>query len=96
MAVYRPSENEQALNQVGFSVAKRRLKLAVDRNKVKRRMLESYRQNKSILANSSVPALNIMFIYLNRGKSDYELIEKGMIKVLEKIVASFSEKADND
>ncbi len=45
---YIPFENQEAANtQVLFSVAKRNFKLAVDRNKIKRRMREAYRLHKS-------------------------------------------------
>jgi ribonuclease P protein component len=48
---YTPLEAQSnPVTQVLFSVAKRNFKLAVERNKIKRRMREAYRQNKAPLA----------------------------------------------
>ena len=48
-AVYRESECEGAKVEILVSVAKRHLRHAVDRNRVKRQIREAYRKNKHIL-----------------------------------------------
>ena len=48
-AVYRKSECEDVRVEILVSVAKRHLRHAVDRNRVKRQIREAYRKNKYIL-----------------------------------------------
>ena len=78
------------LPQVLFSVSKRNFKRAVDRNLIRRRCREAYRLHKSILtANPEVPYLSsIAFLYLAKEISTYDVIEKAMIKVLNKMAQS--------
>lgn len=75
------------LPQVLFSVSKRNFKRAVDRNLIRRRCREAYRLHKSILtANPEVPyPASIAFLYLAKEISTYDVIEKAMIKVLNKM-----------
>ena len=78
------------LPQVLFSVSKRNFKRAVDRNLIRRRCREAYRLHKSILtANPEVPyPTSIAFLYLAKEISTYDVIEKAMIKVLNKMAES--------
>lgn len=71
--------------QVGFSVSKKTFKRAVKRNKLKRRMRESYRLNKTHLyeiVNKNNSQLFVMFIYTGTEMKDYWAIEKGMKKAI--------------
>lgn len=63
-------------NQVLFSVPKRNFKKAVDRNKIKRRLRESYRSNKLLLNNGSLNEISyfIAFIYLGKQILPYKEI----------------------
>ena len=88
-------ENAVSLNgvpspftQVLFSVAMRNFTRAVDRNLIRRRCREAYRLHKSILTanNPAVPyPTSIAFLYLAKEISTYDVIEKAMIKVLNKL-----------
>ncbi|OIO12799.1 MAG: ribonuclease P protein component [Flavobacteriales bacterium CG03_land_8_20_14_0_80_35_15] len=70
--------------QVGVSVAKRNFKLAVDRNKLKRRMREAYRLNKQLI----YPQLNqkyiLMFIYIDKELKPSKVIHLAMAQLLQK------------
>jgi len=74
--------------KVAFTVPKRIFKNAVDRNKLKRRMRESYRLNyKTILdfPNKNEKQLLLFFIYIGKEKLPYTTIEKSMRIVLQKL-----------
>lgn len=69
-------------HKVAFSVPKRRFPKAVDRNRLKRRMLEAYRINKGLLTNFDSPALHLIFIYNSSYEYDYHEIEATLQKLL--------------
>ncbi len=74
-------------NQVLISVPKRTFKKAVDRNRIKRLIRESYRKNKEILSPLSNSKLQIAFIYIHKEILSYLEIEKKMILILQKLVS---------
>ncbi len=71
--------------QAMFIVPKRQFKKAHDRNKIKRRMREVYRLNKSDLY-SRLESLNkkiiIAFLFVGKKTEEYPIIEKAMVKEL--------------
>jgi len=78
------SEKEGIFINMGVTVSKKNIKLAVNRNLIKRRIREAYRLNnndlKTHLKNTN-SELNIMFIYTSKQILTYKEIEP-KIKVL--------------
>lgn len=72
--------------QAGFSVSKRNFKLAVDRNRFKRLMRESYRKLKSDFDSELFPSA-FMFIYIARKSFTLSEIESQMRKILTELIS---------
>lgn len=74
-------------NLVLFSVSKRKIKNATDRNYVKRRIKEAYRLNKSLLFSSETKKM-IGLVYVSSELEDFHTIQGKVQKVLKKIAGS--------
>jgi len=89
--MYIKTENRLSCLQAGFTVSTRYFKKAVDRNRVKRLMRESYRLQKNNLKISlekNHKSLAVFFIYTGNELPKYEdVFDKigGALKNLEKI-----------
>ena len=71
--------------QAMFVVPKRNYKKAHDRNKLKRRMREIYRLNKSTFYEAlrlKNKKLIVAFIYTGKKQEEYSVIEKSILKLL--------------
>ena len=69
-------------SSVAFTVGKKSVGLAVDRNKIKRLMREAFRL--SDLADDFLSGHSLVFVYLDKKISPYELIAKGFVAVFSK------------
>ncbi|WKN33178.1 ribonuclease P protein component [Porifericola rhodea] len=81
--IYLPVEGLEE-DQVLFSVPKRNFKKAVDRNLLKRRMREAYRQHKHLITYRSTEEVHFLlgYIYIAREKCTYQRIETKILETL--------------
>ena len=84
------------LCQVGVSVAKRNYKLAVDRNRLKRLMRETYRLQKQIVYNNLDKPYVFMISYIGREEIKYEDLYLKMEKLLTLFIDKVKVKADEN
>jgi ribonuclease P protein component len=75
-------EGTQAPNAIIVSVPKRNFKRAVKRNLLKRRIRESYRLNKEILAAPQGCRTNILFVYVSKDIKEFSYIEEKVKEIL--------------
>ena len=74
-------------HRICISVPKRGFKSSPDRNLIKRRSREAYRLNKSI-AVESPKKYDMYWIYIGKVAEPYEVIEKGVKKLLVQLVTT--------
>ena len=82
--------------QVGVSVAKRNYKLAVDRNRLKRLMRETYRLQKQIVYNNLDKPYVFMISYIGREEIKYEDLYLKMEKLLTLFIDKVKVKVDEN
>lgn len=77
--------------QMLITVPKKKVRHAVDRVRIRRRIREAYRLNRlpllSALKKFPGLSLHLAFIYINKGDSDYHEIEKKMCRLIQKLEA---------
>jgi ribonuclease P protein component len=102
--VYRqivPTTGSSPVCAVLFSVGKKKIPSATQRNLLKRRMKEVFRKNKHLLYNKTTTLqtnnLHIAFVYIKKEQLDYAAIEKKMIAAFEHILLEMAkEKSPKD
>ena len=77
--------------KVGFSVPKRNIKLAVNRNRIKRVLREVYRKNKYLFSNNLNKQYVFMFIYMAKEELSYSDLELALQKVCTKFLTKINE-----
>ena len=87
--------DDDAKIKVGVVTPKKKFKKAVDRNRIKRLLRESYRHNKSLIFNNIEGNFAFLFLYLGNKIPDYIDIERTMQQLMEDFLKKEShEKID--
>ena len=82
--------------QVGVSVPKRNFKRAVDRNRIKRLMRETYRLQKNIVYDAVDKPYVFMISYLAKDEWKYVDLEQKMKNLLTLFIQSTSKTSENE
>jgi len=94
--MYLTLEEGAETNQVLFSVSKRKVKSAVKRNYLKRRMKEAYRLNKSLLVDGENKKKLIAFVYVSPELENYQKIQFKIQKVLKRLAGQRESNKKHD
>jgi ribonuclease P protein component len=92
---YSLDKAKKSTLQFGAGVSKKNFKKAVDRNRIKRLMRESYRLQKKIIKEKLEEnnyQLNLFFIYTGKELPDYHDVYEKTGKVLDKLGVLIEEK----
>lgn len=73
--------------QASVSASKRKFKLAVKRNRIKRLLRESYRMQKHLVYDRLEEKYIFMFLYLDENEQNYVLLKDKMEVLLRKFLA---------
>ncbi|MDR2410460.1 MAG: ribonuclease P protein component [Bacteroidales bacterium] len=87
--VYLWQEATAFSGKLAVSVSKKKFRKAVDRNKIKRLIRESYRLEKHILYQEyakSNQSINILIVYIGTKIYSFRVIEEQIIELINKII----------
>ena len=90
------NENQAATLQAGFTVSSRNFKKAVDRNRIKRLMKESYRLQKiplEVKLQSVSASLAVFFIFTGKEIPVLAVVSESMKKAINKLIQHHHEAA---
>lgn len=90
-AVWRsnPRRRSDAPLQFMISVPKRRLRHAVDRVAMRRRIREAYRLNRQLYPIADGVRADIAFVYVSNQLEPYDKVERAMRKILRQVQQSY-------
>lgn len=89
IAMSNPGRSSDAQIAFMISVPKKRLRHAVDRVRMRRRIREAYRLNHQNVVFEDGIRLDVAFIYVANGLTPYSEIESAMIKLLNHLQQHF-------
>lgn len=94
--IFRGSVNNESLQQILIVVPKKRVRKAVDRNRIKRQLREIYRLNQEFfkVENPMGKTLLVACIYAGQPEANYHELEKNYLNAKERLKMELTGNTD--
>lgn len=92
MLYLKTTHEDGSVIKTGVSVSKRNFKKAVDRNRVKRLLRETYRLNKPEYFNNITTPYALMILYIGKDTNDFNSVNEN----LKLLLSAFLDKISKD
>jgi ribonuclease P protein component len=94
--IYKEVEVQNSILKTGVGASRKNFKKAVERNRIKRLLRETYRIEKHALVNylqQNKKQIALFFLYIDKSLPDYNLLKQKMQQAIEKLIKSLNEVA---
>lgn len=90
---YELNEDQDNIIKTGVGVSRKNFKKAVDRNRIKRLLRESYRTEKAELLNylqQNKKQIALFFLYVDKTEPDYLFLKQTIQKAIKKLISEMA------
>lgn len=90
---YELNEDQDNIFKTGVGVSRKNFKKAVDRNRIKRLLRESYRTEKAELLNylqQNKKQIALFFLYVDKTEPDYLFLKQTIQKAIKKLISEMA------
>ncbi len=79
------AQEDIEISLAAFAVPKRNFKSAVDRNRIKRQLRETYRLNRHLILEEKTAKFKVLFLFLGKKKPTYSELDNAMAVLLKRL-----------
>jgi ribonuclease P protein component len=94
--IYKEVEAQDSILKTGVGTSRKNFKKAVERNRIKRLLRETYRTEKPVLLNylqQNKKQIALFFLYIDKSLPEYNLLKQKMQQAIEKLIKNLDEVA---